>query len=399
MASRTRDDEPCRRNGARRWEENLELHNPIRFFKNPPPVKAVGFYFSRHSCRFLGSKPRKTMNQHPAKDPGITNAKPPLWLVLTAFGAVYLIWGSTYLCIRIAIETIPPFLMAGSRSLAAGAVLYGIIRLGGSQAPRLVHWRDATIVGALLLLLQNAVLTWVEQKTPSALAALVVAATPFWMILFNRLLVRGTRLAPHVIAGLVIGFAGVGMIVASRDHTGKCVIDPLNASLLFAGSVSWAAGSAYSLRARTPQNPLQATAMQMIAGGALILLVSAVRGETASFHFSSLSRASGLAFMYLCVFGSLVGYTAYVWLLKVSTTARVSTYAFVNPLVAVILGSTLAHEAIMPGIVLAGVLIIGAVMLITWKKPAAAQLKSKKSSQSRKKQSGSNVTAPGADPW
>ena len=312
------------------------------------------------------------MNQNPETSHGTTNGKPPKWLVLAAFAAVYLIWGSTYLGIRIAIETIPPFLMAGCRFLFAGVILYLILRLKGEPSPRPAHWRDAAVVGALLLLLQNAVLTWVEQKTPTALAALVVAATPFWMILLNRLLVRGTRLTLPVLCGLVLGFTGVVMIIVSRDRTGRSLVDPLGAALLFMGSLSWAAGSAYSLRARTPRNQLQATAMQMITGGALILLVSVGVGEPATFHFSNISRASGLAFGYLCVFGSLVGYTAYVWLLKVSTTARVSTYAFVNPLVAVVLGSTLAHEPISPGIILAGTLIIGAVMLITWSKSAGA---------------------------
>lgn len=298
----------------------------------------------------------------------VAQEKPPQWLVITAFAAVYLIWGSTYLGIRIAIETLPPFLMAGSRFLCAGVVLYAILRLKGEPAPRLAHWRDAAIVGALLLLFQNAVLTWVEQKTPSALAALVVAATPFWMILLNRLLVRGTRLTLPVLAGLVVGFSGVALIVASKDSDGKRLVDPLNTFLLFAGSLSWAAGSVYTLRARMPRNSLLATAMQMITGGALILLVSAGRGEAAAFQFSRVSAASGIAFVYLCIFGSLVGYTAYAWLLKVSTTARVATYAFVNPLVAVILGGVIAHEAISPWIALAGALIIGAVMLITWKK-------------------------------
>ncbi len=319
------------------------------------------------------------MNPHPEKSPGVPDAKPPLWLVLAAYAAVYIIWGSTYLSIRIAIQTIPPFLMAGTRYLTAGAVLYVIMRLKGEPAPRPAHWRDATIVGALFLLLQNAVLTWVEQKTPSALASLVVAATPFWMILLNRLLVRGTRLTVPLLAGLVFGFAGVAVIVLGRNRDGTTLVDPLHAGLLFAGSLCWAYGTIYSRHSRTPKNALQATAMQMIAGGALILLASVAFGEPATFHVSASEPliVAG-AWIYLGVFGSLIGYSAYVWLLKVSTIARVSTSAFVNPLVAVILGSTLAHEAISPGIVLAGGLIIGAVMLITWSKSSHAVKKETK---------------------
>lgn len=316
------------------------------------------------------------MNQNPDRIPGEPEAKPPQWLVLAAFAAVYVIWGSTYLGIRVAIETMPPFLMAGSRYFVAGTILYVVMRLCGVPAPCKGHWRDATVTGALFLLLQNAVLTWVEQKTSSALAALVVAATPFWMILLNRLLVRGTRLTVPLLAGLVLGFTGVAVIVLGRNRDGTTLVDPLHAGLLFAGSLCWAYGTIYSRHARMPRNTLLATAMQMIAGGLLILLASVLFGEPASFHFSNVSRASWLAFGYLCIFGSLVGYSAYVWLLKVSTIARVSTSAFVNPLVAVILGGTLAHEAISPGIVLAGALIIGAVMLITWKKssPSAEKM-------------------------
>ncbi len=292
-------------------------------------------------------------------------------LVLAAFAAIYLIWGSTYLGIRIAVETMPPLLLSGSRYFGAGAVLYAIMRFRGEPAPRLVQWRDAAVVGALLILLQNAVLTWVEQKIPSGLAALIVAATPFWMILLNRLLL-GARLNTPLLAGLALGFTGVAVIVMSKGRDGKTGIDPLHTGLLFAGSVSWAFGTIYSRRARAPKNALQTTAMQMITGGVLALLASIAFGEPASFHFSAVSRASWIAFAYLGIFGSLVGYSAYVWLLEVSSIARVSTSAFVNPLVAVILGSTLAREAISPAIVLAGSLIIGAVMLITWKKPLHA---------------------------
>ncbi|HWB60487.1 MAG TPA: EamA family transporter [Chthoniobacteraceae bacterium] len=313
------------------------------------------------------------MNQNEKENPGTHKAKPPLWLVLAAFAAVYLIWGSTFLSIRFAIQTIPPLLMAGGRYFTAGVILYGIMWLRGEPAPRLVHWRDATVAGTLFLLLQNAVLSWVEQKTPSALSALVVAATPFWMILLNRLLVPGVRLTLPLLAGLVLGFAGVVVIVMGKNRDGTILVDPLHAGLLFGGSICWAYGTIYSRSARKPANSLQATAMQMIAGGALILVTSAFFGEPGSFHFSNVSKVSWTAFAYLVVFGSLVGYSAYVWLLEVSTIARVSTSAFVNPLVAVILGSTIAHEAISPGIILGGALIIGAVMLITWKqRPRAA---------------------------
>jgi len=308
------------------------------------------------------------MNKNTDTGPDASNAKAPLWLVIAAFAMVYFVWGSTYVSIRIAVETIPPFFMAGWRQFLAGAILYFILWQKGEPAPRLSHVRDAAVVGAMLLLVQNGTLTWVEQKTPSAIAALIVAATPFWMILLNRVLVRGSRLTIPLLSGLVLGFAGVGVIVFTKDHAGKNLVDPLGAMLLLVASIFWAGGSSYSRHARTPKNPLQATALQLMSGGAFLLVASVVFGEPASFHFAAVSRHSAIAFVYLTLIGSLVGYTAYAWLLKASTIARVSTIAFVNPLVAVVLGSIIAHEAISPGVIVAGVLIIGAVMLITWKK-------------------------------
>lgn len=297
-----------------------------------------------------------------------TGPKPPQWMVLLAFGAIYLLWGSTYLGIRIAIETIPPFLMAGSRYLTAGLVLYAIVWMTGERAPKPVHWRNTAVVGILLLLLQNAVITWVELKTPSGLTALVVAATPFWTILIEWMFVSGTRLKMSLILGMLLGFAGVGVIVFAKNEGGSNVIDPLHLGLIVAGSIFWSVGVIYSRQSRMPANALQGCAMQMISGGAIILLFSFVSGDAARFRFGAVSHASWMAFAYLAVFGSLVGYSAYMWLLKVSTVAKVSTTAFVNPLVAVILGATVAREPFSPGILLAAVLIIGAVMLITWKR-------------------------------
>lgn len=296
------------------------------------------------------------------------NEKTQRWLVITAFATVYLLWGSTYIGIRIAIETIPPFWMAGWRQFLAGAILYGILWVKGEPAPKWMHLRDAAIVGAFLLLVQNGVLTWVEEKIPSGLCALIVAATPFWMILMNRILVRGSRLTIPILLGLVLGFAGVAIIVFAKDSAGRNIVDPFGAVILVLATISWAAGSSYSRMARTPKNPLQSTALQLMSGGTMLLATSVIRGEPASFHISAVSHSSAVAFVYLCLFGSLVGYTAYAWLLKASTIAKVSTTAFVNPLVAVVLGSVIGHETMSPAILVAGALIIGAVMLIVRKK-------------------------------
>ena len=290
---------------------------------------------------------------------------PPRWLVLTAFAAVYLLWGSTYLGIRIAIESIPPLLMGGARFLAAGLVLYGVMRMRGAPRPEFIHWKNAAIVGALLLLVGNGGLTWAEQTVPSNIAALIIASTPLWIIVFDWLRPHGRRPHPAVFAGLLVGFIGVGLIIASKDHLGHNVAEPIGASVLLVAALCWAAGSVFSRHARQSESALLAVAMQMIAGGALLLIGGAVSGELRGFDLHRITPASASAFLYLFLCGSLIGFTAYVWLLQVSTPARVSTYAFVNPLIAVILGRVFHHELLPKSVLLAGALIVAAIGLIT----------------------------------
>ncbi len=292
-------------------------------------------------------------------------ALPPTWLVVTAFAAVYVIWGSTYLGIRLAIDTLPPLLMAGTRFAIAGLILYAIMRRSGGPRPAPIHWRDATIIGALLLLAGNGGVTWAEQRVPTNITALIIAGTPLWIIVVDWLRPGGRR--PHglVFGGLLLGFAGVALIVASRDHAGSAVVDPLGAGVLMLASFCWACGSVFSRHARQPASALLAIAMQMIMGGLLMLGVGAVMGEARHFHPQSVSASSLWAFVYLTIFGSLVGFTAYVWLLRVSTPARVSTYAYVNPLIAVFLGYVFLREPLPAGVLLAGLLILAAVALIT----------------------------------
>jgi drug/metabolite transporter (DMT)-like permease len=292
---------------------------------------------------------------------------PPTWLVIAAFGAVYLIWGSTYLGIRIAIESLPPFLMAGTRFTTAGVILYAFMRLTGVPRPERCHWKNATIIGALLLVLGNGGVSWAELRVPTNITALMVAGTPLWMIVIDWLRPQGHR--PHglVFVGLGLGFAGVLLIVLSRDAQGHGAMDPGGAVMLLAASVSWAAGSVFSRHARQPSSALLAIAMQMIAGGASMLLTGTVLGEARGFHWDAITARSAWAFVYLTIFGSLVGFTCYVWLLRVSTPARVSTYAYVNPLIAVFLGWLVLHEPLPGGVLLAGALVLAAVALITLK--------------------------------
>ena len=304
--------------------------------------------------------------------PGTEKPFAPPGLVIAAFAAVYVIWGSTYLAIRIAIGTIPPFLMAGVRFLTAGALLLAVLRVRGVPAPRGVQWRSAAIVGGLLLLAGNGGVTWAELRVPSSLAALLIATVPLWMIVLDSLRPGGSgRPTPAVFGGLAMGFAGVALIVLGKDASGHRAVDGLGVAALLGASFCWAVGSVYSKGLPQASHPLMAVSAQMLCGGGMMTLAALVHGEVAEFDPARVSRASLLALAYLIFIGALVGFTAYVWLLRVSTPARVSTYAYVNPLIAVLLGASLGHEVIHGSTLLAGGLIVVAVILITTSRAAA----------------------------
>jgi drug/metabolite transporter (DMT)-like permease len=291
--------------------------------------------------------------------------------VALALGAVYVIWGSTYLAIRFAIETIPPFLMAGARYVTAGALLYGWARLRGAPRPSLLHWRSATVIGAFLLLVGNGGVVWAEQRVDSGLAALLISTEPIWIVLLVWLRAgRQQRPNPRVVAGLLLGFTGLVMLVRPSGSAG---IDPVGATALVLASLSWAWGSLYGMRAPLPASPLATTGMQMLAGGGLLLTASALTGEPARFALAEVSARSALALAYLVVFGAIVAFTAYVWLLRVAPPVLVSTYAYVNPVVAVFLGWAMAGEPLTAGTLTAAAVILGGVALISTAqgKPAA----------------------------
>ena len=267
----------------------------------------------------------------------------PIWSVVAAFTAVYAIWGSTYLGIRYAVESIPPFLMAGSRNLAAGLLLYALARTRSRASPSRLEWRDAAIAGGLLLALGNGGVTWAEQVIPSGVTALLVALTPVWMVLLDWLRPGGTRPRPFVVTGLLVGFLGVALLARGGGSHAGMAYDWGIAALMTA-SMGWACGSIFTRQARKPASPLLGVAMQMIAGGSLMLGFGIVRGEIPQFSIDRLTWLSAGSWLYLTAAGSMVGYTAYVWLLHASTPARVATYAYVNPLIAVCLGCTIGHE-------------------------------------------------------
>lgn len=289
--------------------------------------------------------------------------------VWAALLTVYVVWGSTYLAILLAIRTIPVFLMGALRFLVAGALLLGWLWWRGDLArerPTLTHWAVATALGAALLLGGNIGVAWAEQHVPSGTASLIIATIPLWLALFDRL-AWGQRLRPVVVAGLVVGLAGAALLAGP---TGPDQLHAGGAVVLVLAAISWALGSLYSRRAPSPSRPLVGASMQMLAGGALVGAISLALGEPGRVH--DVSATSVLALVYLILVGSLVGFTAYIWLLRVAPTTLVSTYAYVNPVVAVFLGWGFENEAITPRTMIAGGMILVAVALIVGARPASA---------------------------
>lgn len=285
--------------------------------------------------------------------------------ILAAFASIYLIWGSTYLAIRYADQTIPPFIMGGIRFLVSGALLYAWARFRGAPAPTRVHWRNAIIAGGFLLLGGNGAVVWAEQFVPSGMTALLVSILPFWLVIIEW--VRPPRQRPHsaVLIGLILGFIGIVVLIGPADLGGHGDVRPIGALVLILGSLSWAIGSFYSRDAELPESGLLTTGMEMLGGGTLLLIVGALSGELSRFDIHRISGASAGGLLYLITFGSLLGFTSYIWLLDKVSPARLGTYAYVNPVVAVILGWAIAGERLSIRTGVAATIVICAVALIT----------------------------------
>lgn len=289
----------------------------------------------------------------------------PQFRVAAAFLAVYLIWGSTYVAIRFAIESLPSFLMAGVRYLIAGAVVYAWGTARTSERPSGRQWASAFLLGALFFLGGNGAVVWAESSVPSGLTSLLIATMPLWVVLLDWLRPGGSRPSSVVMLGMAFGFAGVVFLVPPIRTGGPAMVDPTGAVVLVLGAFSWALGAVYSRGAEMPRSLLLATGMEMIAGGILLTLAGMIGGELRDVHLAAISTRSLLAFVYLVVFGSIVAFNAFAYLLEVSTPSRVSTYAYVNPVVAVILGWALADEALTARTILGAAAIVGAVAMVT----------------------------------
>ncbi|MBV9618473.1 MAG: EamA family transporter [Verrucomicrobia bacterium] len=293
-------------------------------------------------------------------------AEPKKIQVVLAFAALYVIWGSTYLGILFAIQSIPPFLMAGARFFLAGLIMFVIARTVGPLRSTWAEWRTALIVGACLLVGGNGGVTISEKFIETGLASLIVATVPIYITLLGWLFGMTPRPQPIVWLGLAGGFFGVALLLGpALRFSGNGGSHPaIGMSILLVGSFLWSAGSLYSRTAKHSASPFLAAAQQMFCGGVLLIIVGLCGGEGKQFHPANVTTLSLWAFGYLVLVGAIIGYTAYFWLLRHCDPAKVATYAYVNPIVAVMLGALFAHETVMLRTLLAAVLIIGSVALI-----------------------------------
>lgn len=299
--------------------------------------------------------------------PVTSGPRPSRAAIVFAFAAVYIVWGSTYLGIRYAIETLPPFLMAGTRFFIAGAILFTWAKLHGDRVGSLTQWRRAFVIGALLLLCGNGAVTWAEKYIASGLAALLVATEPLWVVMLNW---TTTHQRPNakILSGVMIGLVGVALLVGGGGLTHGGPVSVMNlagAVVVLLAGLAWAGGSVYAARNPIGASTSMGAGMQMMAGGSLLMLLGLVTGDFQRLNLGAASWVSLSAFGYLLVFGSLLGFTAYSFLLRHVTTARAATYAYVNPVVAVLLGWLVADEPLTLRMMAAAAVIVGSVVLIT----------------------------------
>jgi drug/metabolite transporter (DMT)-like permease len=309
------------------------------------------------------SSPARVPDRAPSSPPTAVRKPARRSQVVTAFALVYVIWGSTYLAIRFAIETLPPFLMVGSRFFVAGLAMYVWLRARGAAAPKAEHWKSAAIVGILMPVLGTGVVVWAEEKVPSGIAALLVSIVPLWIVLLQWWRPGGKRPNVWVFGGVALGLAGLYLLVdpGSDRSQGNLLVE----GILLVAALSWAIGSLYSKRAPRAENEFIGTGMEMIVAGVVLIAAGLATGEASRFSLGAASTKSWLSVLYLVTFGSIVAYTAYVWLLSAVSATLVSTYAFVNPVVAVFLGWAFAGEPLNLRMIIAAAIIVGAVALIT----------------------------------
>ncbi len=285
--------------------------------------------------------------------------------LLAAFAAVYFVWGSTYLFIHFALADLPPFALGSARFLTAGTILYTWTRLQGAPRPSLREWRACLITGALFFLCGNGAVVWAQQRLPSGIAALLVAIVPLWVVMLEWIRPPHKRPRALTFAGVIVGLAGLVLLVGPSVLSGGGALDPAAALVLAMGSLCWAFGTLWAQRAPLPKSSMLTASMQLLCGGALLGVVSIAAGEELGAAFSSISLRAILSMLYLIFFGSILAFTAYGWLVRVAPASRVATYAYVNPVVALLLGWLFAGERLTGRTLLASCVVVGGVALIT----------------------------------
>jgi len=292
-------------------------------------------------------------------------ARPPAWKTLVAFAIIYFVWGSTFLAIRVGIREVPPFLLAGIRFLIAGIVLYLWMLGKGTPSPTRREWTSASFLAVLIFVLDYGLLFWAEQRVPSGIAAVMMATIPVFMGLLEIMFLRTQQLTLRLAGALLVGVCGVAILMSRSMAFGESPIDETGAAALLIASVSWSTAAILSRKLTLPASKPMSSAAQMLAGGGLLMLVAAVLGEFRGFRVQAVSRGAWLALIYLIVAGSIVAFTAYVWLLHHESPTKVGTYAYVNPVVAVIVGYFLGGEVVGPRTLLGTLLVLVSVVVIT----------------------------------
>ncbi len=292
-------------------------------------------------------------------------SRPRAWKLLLAFAIIYFVWGSTFLAIRVGVREVPPFLLAGMRFLVAGIILYGWMRARGTPSPTAREWSAASFLAILIFVLDYGLLFWAERRVPSGIAAVMMATIPAFMALAEIVFLRTQRLTPRLGLALLVGIAGVAVLVGRTVNLGEAPVDTAGACALIVASISWSVAASLTRKLPLPAAKAMSSGAQMFAGGVLLMVTAALLGEFRGFHVQGVSRGAWLALAYLIVAGSIVAFTAYVWLIHHESPTRVGTYAYVNPVVAVLVGYFLGGEAIGPRTIVGTLLVLVSVVVIT----------------------------------
>ncbi len=291
--------------------------------------------------------------------------QPRAWKVLLAFAIIYFVWGSTFLAIRVGVREVPPFLLAAMRFLIAGTVLYVWMRARGTPSPTAREWGGASILALLIFVFDYGLLFWAERRVPSGVAAVMMATIPGFMALAEIVFLRTQRLTLRLGFALLMGLGGVAVLVGRSVSLGEAPVNTAGAFALIVASVSWSVAASLSRKLPLPSAKVMSSGTQMLAGGVLLTLSAALLGEFRGFHVQAVSRGAWLALAYLIVAGSIVGFTAYVWLLHHESPTKVGTYAYVNPVIAVLIGYFLGGEALGPRTIAGTLLVLVSVVVIT----------------------------------